>query len=100
MARTTAPSLWLPGFEPDVPQTPEPSVETDLFADPPAPKAALSSVIQVAPATLVADAPTDTEAEVEALSAAPRASWRVIAGARRAHLATCGPHCAASTCPV
>ena len=39
MARTTAPSLWLPGFDPDVPDTPEPSVETDLFAELPAPQA-------------------------------------------------------------
>ncbi|HRO54075.1 MAG TPA: DEAD/DEAH box helicase, partial [Alicycliphilus sp.] len=81
MARTTAPSLWLPGFDPNVPETPEPSVEADLFADPPAPKAPVACAIQLAPAAIVADAPMDAEAETP--STAPRASWRVIASAKR-----------------
>lgn len=87
MARTTAPSLWLPGFDPDVPETPEPSVEADLFAELPAPQAPVSNPIQLAPAALVADAPMDAEAKVEteaeASTTAPRASWRVITGAKR-----------------
>lgn len=45
MARTTAPSLWLPGFDPDVPETPEPSAETDLFADLPTSEAPVAAVI-------------------------------------------------------
>ena len=81
MARTTAPSLWLPGFDPNVPETPEPSVEADLFADPPAPKAPVACAIQLAPAAIVADAPMDAEAETP--STAPRANWRVIASAKR-----------------
>ena len=81
MARTTAPSLWLPGFDPNAPETPEPSVEADLFADPPAPKAPVACAIQLAPAAIVADAPMDAEAETP--STAPRANWRVIASAKR-----------------
>ena len=81
MARTTAPSLWLPGFDPDVPEPPELSVETDLFAELPAPQAPVSNPIQLAPVALVADTPMDAEAE--APSTAPRANWRVIAGTKR-----------------
>lgn len=81
MARTTAPSLWLPGFDPDVPETPEPSVEADLFADLPTPEKPLAAALQPAPAAATADKPKDAEAEAQ--SSQPRASWRVIAGAKR-----------------
>lgn len=81
MARTTAPSMWLPGFDPDVPETPEPSAETDLFAELPTPETPLAATLQPAPAAPTADKPKDAEAE--APSSAPRASWRVIAGAKR-----------------
>lgn len=70
MARTTAPSLWLPGFEPDAAELSPTSAETDLFSaspvEPPVDTAAQS------PAT-----------EPERPSAAPRSSWRVITGAKR-----------------
>jgi len=70
MARTTAPSLWLPGFEPDAPEPSPASAETDLFSASPA----------EAPVDVAAPSPA---AEPELPSAGPRSSWRVITGAKR-----------------
>lgn len=68
MARHSTPSLWLPGFDPDSPDLPDPSPEIDLCSAPPPPGAVA--------------APTSCAvAELEPpLAAAPRASWRVIDG--------------------
>lgn len=80
MARTTAPSLWLPGFDPDEPETPDPSPETDLFADLPAtePHGGAAAVV----ATVSSGDEDDTTAPSE-IPSTPRSSWRVIAGAKR-----------------
>lgn len=68
MARHSTPSLWLPGFDPDSPDLPDPSPEMDLFSAPP-------SLEAVAVPTSCA------VAELEPPPAAtPRASWRVIDG--------------------
>jgi N12 class adenine-specific DNA methylase len=68
MARHSTPSLWLPGFDPDSPDLPDPSPEMDLFSAPPPPKA-------------VAVPSPDPVVELELPpAAAPRASWRVIDG--------------------
>jgi len=69
MARTTAPSLWLPGFDPDIPEIPNPSPEADLFAEP---------VVTDSAAALAGEVPTGDESP----STASRASWRVIAGTK------------------
>ena len=70
MARITAPSLWLPGFDPDAPEIPDPSPGADLLAEP---------ATHEAPIALAAEVPT----AVEASNTFPRASWRVISGANR-----------------
>jgi len=68
MARHSTPSLWLPGFDPDRPDLPDPSPEIDLFSAPPSPEA-------VAAPTSCAVADLEPPP-----AAAPRASWRVIDG--------------------
>ena len=68
MARHSTPSLWLPGFDPDSPDLPDPSPEIDLFSAPP-------------PAEAVAAPSFCPVAELEPPPvAAPRSSWRVIDG--------------------
>lgn len=68
MARHSTPSLWLPGFDPDSPDLPDPSPEMDLFSASPPPEAVA--------------APTSCAVgDLEPPPAAtPRASWRVIDG--------------------
>lgn len=48
MARITASSLWLPGFDPDELELLDPSPAADLFADSPAPEAASAATTQAA----------------------------------------------------
>ncbi|PND33822.1 DEAD/DEAH box helicase [Achromobacter pulmonis] len=79
MARTTAPSMWLPGFDPDSPEPPEPSPETDLFSPLPTPQAAETA----APLVLGPDAEPEPESERKPPTAVAPASWRVIDGAKR-----------------
>ncbi|WP_226858397.1 class I SAM-dependent methyltransferase [Diaphorobacter aerolatus] len=68
MARHSTPSLWLPGFDPDSPDLPDPSPEIDLFSAPPSVEA-----VQVSSSCAIA--------ELEPPPAAtPRASWRIIDG--------------------
>ena len=84
MARTTAPSLWLPGFDPDEPELLDPSPETDLFADSPAPEAAPAATMQAADVPIGIIIPsTEATDESPAPSSPSRSSWRVIAGAKR-----------------
>ncbi|MCU7369994.1 DEAD/DEAH box helicase [Paucibacter sp. O1-1] len=82
MARTTAPSLWLPGFDPEEPKLPDPSPVADLFADTLAPDAS-----QVSAAASAAGVPVEAESNAEIPSERPstpsRANWRVIVGAKR-----------------
>ena len=68
MARHSTPSLWLPGFDPDSLDLPDPSPEMDLFSAPPP-----SETVAVPSSCAVTDLeppPAET----------PRASWRVIDG--------------------
>lgn len=82
MARTTAPSMWLPGFDPDEPELLDPPAEVDLFTDPPAP--APSPAAAAAPADAPCGDEVDAEVTRQTPSAPSRSSWRVIAGASRA----------------
>lgn len=70
-ARTTAPSLWLPGFDPDSPEIPEPPSAADPFSAAPVQEAIAAS-----------EPSTATEPTAERPPAEPRTSWRVIAGAK------------------
>lgn len=84
MARTTAPSLWLPGFDPDEPEFARPSPEADLFAELPAPEASHTAASQAAEAPTGIILPSTEAASESPASPSPsRSSWRVIAGAKR-----------------
>lgn len=65
MARTTAPSLWLPGFEPGMPELAASPLVARLFIQPPTP----------AIATLVAEPAADDD--VLPPGADQRANWRI-----------------------
>ncbi|WP_409450890.1 Eco57I restriction-modification methylase domain-containing protein [Diaphorobacter sp.] len=82
MARTTAPSLWLPGFDPDEPALPDLSPEGDLFAEYLAPDASQATAATSA-AGVLAGTETDAEVRSERHSSPSRASWRVVVGAKR-----------------
>lgn len=79
MARTTAPSMWLPGFDPDSPEPPDPRPATDLFSPPPTP----SRPGAVKPVTTPLVHEQAPEPASEPRAAASRASWRVIEGAQQ-----------------
>ena len=82
MARTTAPSLWLPGFDPDEPALPDLPPEADLFAEHLAPDASQATA-DTSAAGVLAGTETDAEVHSERPSSPTRASWRVVIGAKR-----------------
>jgi hypothetical protein len=76
MARITAPSLWLPGFDPDTPEPPAPSSLTE----------GVSSTATCEPAGLVESAlvASTLDAGPEQAPANVRANWRVVAATSEA----------------
>ncbi|MDP3653785.1 MAG: DEAD/DEAH box helicase family protein [Rhodoferax sp.] len=76
MARTTAPSLWLPGFDPDTPESPALSSSTEHVSSPTTCEPV--GLVEVSPAKSVRDA------DSEQAAANVRANWRVVATAPEA----------------
>jgi len=70
MARTTAPSLWLPGFDPDTPESPAPLT---LTAD--GSSTTAGQVVELVEATPVA---SSSDADPEQGPTKVRANWRVV----------------------
>lgn len=71
MARTTAPSMWLPGFDPD---TPEPPAPLSLTAN-----ASSTTTGQAAEPVETALVAGTGDADPEQSPANVRANWRVVA---------------------
>jgi N12 class adenine-specific DNA methylase len=72
MARNTAPSLWLPGFDPEEPEPTDPPPEP--FAEPEESAARVDTA---------ADTTVEIDDDAEAADRPPaRSSWRIVAGAR------------------